>query len=142
MNTMTTHNGVLSQGAWTRFQNCASAFGAQRNAWPFADRAVYDQFAQTVAGQQILVTADDLDAVLDNVEAAGASNDFMNRLQTMALPQQIKGPSYMVVLWRRGVALVLLMAALGFGNGYIEQSTGEQVWQSATMTTAFGVAMQ
>jgi hypothetical protein len=132
----------VKQGRWDRFQHCASAFGAERKAWPYVDRAVYDQFAQTVAGQQILGEADHLDAMLDLSDTKGASSDFMARLQTMNLPAQSKAPSYLVVMWRRGVALVLLMAALGFGNGYSEQTNSDRVWQSATMTTAFGVTIQ
>jgi hypothetical protein len=143
MNTVSTDfSPRIKEGAWDRFQACAAAFGAERKLWPFSDRVVYDQFAQTVAGQQILVSADDLDALLDVSDSVGASSDFMARLGTMPLPQQVKAPSLFVVMWRRGIALVLLMAALGFGNGYIEQTTGDQVWQSATMTTAFGVTIQ
>lgn len=143
MNTLSTHNmSSHASRTWDRFQQCAAAYGAERKAWPYADRAVYDQFAQTVAGQQILTQQDDLDALLDMVGTQGASPDFINRLQLMDLPPQFKPANYVVVMWRRGIALVLLMAALGFGNGYIEQTNSDHVWQSATMTTAFGVTIQ
>jgi hypothetical protein len=130
----------LSGDGWTRFQTCAQAYGAQRQAWPFMDRGIYDMFAGTVAGQQILVPAADLDKTLNSSEAPlGASADFMQRLQTMALPAQVKVQNYVVVLWKRGAALMLLMAALGFGNGYAEQNDTNQIWQTATMTTEFGL---
>lgn len=130
----------LSGDGWTRFQSCAEAYGAQRQAWPFIDRGIYDLFAGTVAGQQVLAPAQDLDRALNQgIGPVGASADFMQRLQTMSLPPQARVQNYMVVFWRRGVALVLLMAALGFSNGYAEQTYANRIWQNATMTTEFGL---
>lgn len=124
---------------WTRFLHCADAYGAQRTAWPVEERGLYDQFALTIAGQQALRPARDLDGLLA-VDMPAASSDFMARLNTMPLPPQVRTQNYMVIVWRRGVLLMLLMAALGFGNGYADASDVNQVWNNSTMTTEFGVS--
>ncbi|HEY1096398.1 MAG TPA: hypothetical protein VGF14_04070 [Alphaproteobacteria bacterium] len=131
-----------STDGWTRFQVCAGAYGAQRAAWPLTERNLYDRFATTSAGQQILQPAQSLDKDLNLVGTGGASADFMARLMAMPLPPQVRLQNYAVVFWRRSVAVLLLMAALGFGNGYTENTNVDRIWQTATMTTAFGVIAQ
>jgi hypothetical protein len=125
---------------WNRFLACADAYGAQRSAWPDSEWALYDQFAGTIAGQEALHDARALDALLVDDTTMTLSPEFMARLQTMPLPPQNRVQSYVVVMWKRSALLLILMAVLGFGNGYVDTQDLSRVLDSGTMTTAFGVA--
>lgn len=144
MNT-TRHTSQAAQ-PWTRFQDCINAYGAQRLAWPEEERALYDQFAVTVAGQQALQPARELDLLLSVDGEPTVAPDFLARLQAMPLPPQHQSQNVVVMFWRRnavlkrGAFVLLIMAALGFSNGYAENAAMSRVWNSGTMTTAFGVA--
>lgn len=139
MNAMTLQSSIAQP--WTRFLTCVEAYGAQRSAWPLADRVLYDQFATSVAGQDALKPARALDAYLADDTAPVVSDAFLARLQSMPLPPQMRGDNIILMMWKRGVMLVLLMAALGFGNGYAETTHLNQVWSNSTMTTEFGVSI-
>ena len=140
MNAALSHD--MAAQPWARYLTCLEAYGAQRAAWPAADRGLYDQFAATVAGQDALQEARALDAFLNNDALPAASGDFQARLQSMALPPQVKTRNYVVVMWQRGALMLVLMAALGFGNGYTDKADTNRIWQTATMTTEFGMLTQ
>ncbi len=127
---------------WNRFLACVDAYGAQRSVWPETDQTLFDQFAMTVAGQQALQPARALDAHL-GLDDTGftLSPDFMARLQAMPLPLQNRAQNYVVVMWKRSAFLMLVMALLGFGNGYVDSHDLNRVLRSGTMTTAFGVGL-
>lgn len=135
-------NRQTSQAAqpWARFLDCANAYGAQRLAWPEDERGLYDQFAVTVAGQQALQPARELDTLMAIDGEPSVSSDFLARLQAMPLPPQSRPQNYLVLVWKRGALALLLMAALGFSNGYAENAALSRALGSGTMTTAFGVA--
>lgn len=101
-----------------RFSELAAAYGAARQRWPAEAHALYDRFATTPAGAQILRQAVELDAMLDAFEPRTE-----DPLRPARIVRAARRPAKRALAWLG--AAYAASAVLGFTLGFTALAADE-----------------